>query len=526
MHNKFTEEFEKLTGGAFPMLKFKSASYQKDVGTLAVRFLISAYDARAFDDECRKKVDETLKKIFAGVDVRAEYIRTFADESTVRNKIAEFFNTHNQLVLRMLTPDKITVAVNDSTVSVTLELEHSMCNMLRSSDALKELADFLDLNFNHKISVGLRETEDSDASVITNPMESVVVKDSSSRLIYAEAVKKIYARGKISGISQMPAYIGDIRHAVDNVVLCGRISGVVKRTYKNKKYTPDDPKNGPEELPLIRFFMDDTTGRMDCVCFPRPDDADAFDSLNEKDEVICTGKVTISSYNGAPSFAINALFTAKIDFSSVQAAASKPVPRYYSVLKPQPFKEVAVKKSLFDDAEKPVPDYFKGKTFVVFDFEATGLDIATIEPIEIGAARIVDGKVTETFTTLLDPKCHIPDEVAQKTAINDDMVRGMPTFKEILPDFFKFTRNAVLVGHNISGYDFPLLNKYASAEGYIFDNELEDTIVLARKYIPEARHVGLEALTKMFDITHVNAHRAMADVFATVELLRIIAERM
>ena len=78
-----------------------------------------------------------------------------ADGALVRNKIAEFFNTPNQLVLRMLTPDKIAVAVNDSTVSVILELEHSMCNMLRSSDALKELADFLDLNFNHDISVNL-----------------------------------------------------------------------------------------------------------------------------------------------------------------------------------------------------------------------------------------------------------------------------------------------------------------------------------------------------------------------------------
>ena len=167
-----------------------------------------------------------------------------------------------------------------------------------------------------------------------------------------------------------------------------------------------------------------------------------------------------------------------------------------------------------------------GKTFVVFDFEATGLDIASIEPIEIGAAKVKDGKVVETFNTLLDPKCHIPEEVVKTTSITDDMVKGMPTFSEVLPDFFKFTRGAVLVGHNISGYDFPLLNKYASAAGYIFDNELEDTILLARKYLPDARHYGLEALSKSLGITHINAHRAMGDVFATVELLKIIAAKL
>ena len=95
MHNKFTEEFERASGGAFPMLKFRSALYQKDKGILTVRFLISAYDARSFDDDKKKKVDEVLSEIFAGVDVHAEYIRTFADEGTVRNKVMEYFNATN-----------------------------------------------------------------------------------------------------------------------------------------------------------------------------------------------------------------------------------------------------------------------------------------------------------------------------------------------------------------------------------------------------------------------------------------------
>lgn len=528
VQNRFTEEFERVTAGAFPMLKFKSAAYRRDTGVLSVRFLISAYDARSFSEEQKAKVDAALSSVFAGIDVHAEYIRTYADESTVRNKVSEYFNSHNPLVFRALAKESVSVSVDEHTVGVTISLEPALVRMLNTSDSVGELREFLDGNFNQDISLTLRETE--NAPVPTGEYEqdsTVVVADSSARLMTAETGEKIYARGKIAGISSKPAYIGDVKGAVDNIVLCGRLTGLVKRTYKNKKYTPDDPKNGPEELPLIRFFLDDTTGRIECVCFPRTDDAPAFDALSEKDEVICTGKVSVSSYNGALSFALNAVFRAKIDFDSVQAAASKPVPARYSVIRPEPFKEPEGKKTLFDDGvEKPLPAYFKGKTFVVFDFEATGLDIPTIEPIEIGAVKLVDGKITETFTTLLDPKCHIPDEVAEKTSISDDMVRGMPTFKEVLPDFFKFTRGAVLVGHNISGYDFPLLNKYASANGYNFDNELEDTLILARRYIPEARHAGLEALSKAFNITHVNAHRAMGDVFATVEVLRLIAERM
>ena len=60
----------------------------------------------------------------------------------------------------------------------------------------------------------------------------------------------------------------------------------------------------------------------------------------------------------------------------------------------------------------------------------------------------------------------------------------------------------------------------------MFDNDMEDTLILARKYLTEVKHHGLEALSKSFGITHDNAHRAMADVFATLEVLRIIAKRM
>ena len=327
MQNGFTEEFEKVTSGAFPMLKFKSATFQRDLNALTVRFLISAYSARAFGDDEKKRVDEALKDIFPGVDAHAEYIRTYADDSTVRNKVSEYFNSHNLLVFRALSPETLLIGVTETDISVTLALENALFLMLQGSNVPKELAEFLDGNFNQNVSVSLKDTGESAAPLAEDVSDSVVVRDSLARLISAEAGKKIYARGKIAGIAKMPGYIADIKGAADNVVLCGRVSGLTKRTYKNKKYTPDDPKNGPEELPLVRFFLDDTTGRMDCVCFPRPEEAEAFDAVNEKDEVVCAGKVTISSYNGAPSFAVNAMFRAEIDFSSIQAAPSMPVPK-------------------------------------------------------------------------------------------------------------------------------------------------------------------------------------------------------
>ena len=78
----------------------------------------------------------------------------------------------------------------------------------------------------------------------------------------------------------------------------------------------------------------------------------------------------------------------------------------------------------------------------------------------------------------------------------------------------------------MDGYDFPLLRKYADKEGYLFDNETCDTLLLARRYIGEVHRFSLEELTKHFGIYHANAHRAMADVYATADLLKILYRRI
>lgn len=528
MQNKFWEEFTAATNGEFDMLKFNSATFVKAKNLLQVRFIISAFDIRAFDEEKQSRVKTVLEKMFNGISVEPQYIRTYADHSTVRNKVLEFFNLKNQMVFRKLREENIAIDVDDNAVSVRLRFDPPTCKMLEAADTENELANYLDVNFNKQIDVTLRADENmsADASDDDFLADSVVTRDAGMRLVKIDLGEKIYARGKVAGISQLPNYITDVKSAAENIVLCGKICDLSERKYRNKKFDPDDPKSGPEELPLVRFYLDDSTGRMDCVCFPKPEEAERLAQLPEKTEIVCAGKVSLSDYTGTMSFAVNAVFGCSIDYSSIITKRSKPEPAKYKVLKPVPYTEPP-RKTLFDEAEEEeVPAYFKGKTFVVFDFEATGLQISTTVPIELGALKVVDGKVTEVFTSLLNPKCPIPDEVVDTTHITDDMVCDKPTFVEILPDFYKFTRGAVLVGHNISGYDYPLLAKFADAEGYVFDNDMEDTLILARKYLTEVKHHGLEALSKTFGITHDNAHRAMADVFATLEVLRIIAKRM
>lgn len=88
--------------------------------------------------------------------------------------------------------------------------------------------------------------------------------------------------------------------------------------------------------------------------------------------------------------------------------------------------------------------------FVVLDLETTGLDCQRDEIIEIGGVRISHGILCEEFATLIQPKRSIPEKITWLTGIDDEMVRGMPEFSQVLPQLESFLAGAVLVGHNIA----------------------------------------------------------------------------
>ena len=102
MTTKFFEEFTIKSKGEFPMLKLNSATYYKQQRELVVKFIISAFEVRAFDEESKKKVQSIIEEMFSGITVSVQYIRTYADANVVKNKVLEFFNRTNQMIFRNL----------------------------------------------------------------------------------------------------------------------------------------------------------------------------------------------------------------------------------------------------------------------------------------------------------------------------------------------------------------------------------------------------------------------------------------
>ena len=155
--------------------------------------------------------------------------------------------------------------------------------------------------------------------------------------------------------------------------------------------------------------------------------------------------------------------------------------------------------------------------YVVFDIETTGLSPRFNKIIEIGAVKIKDGKIAETFSQFVNPEVPIPYSITKLTSINDSMVLDSPTIEEVLPEFFEFIGDAILVAHNAS-FDTGFIKEFALRQGHSFDYTIVDTMTLAHILIPELGKYTLDRLCKQFNVSLENHHRACDDAYATAEI--------
>ena len=108
-------------------------------------------------------------------------------------------------------------------------------------------------------------------------------------------------------------------------------------------------------------------------------------------------------------------------------------------------------------------------SYVVFDIETTGFNSVNDRIIEIGAVRVVEGEIKETFSEFVNPERPIPYKITQLTTITDDMVKDAGTIEEILPQFLKFCEGSVLVAHN-AGFDTGFIRENAKRLNLPYDH--------------------------------------------------------
>lgn len=188
---------------------------------------------------------------------------------------------------------------------------------------------------------------------------------------------------------------------------------------------------------------------------------------------------------------------------------------------------------LEDGRPQPMPELTRPDfdSFVCFDLETSGTYGAAngdgpAEITEIGAVRVVNGEITETFSQLVNPGRNIVPRIARITHITDEMVAGQPGVEEAIRRFADFAGDSVLVGHNIKQSDLHYIDAAARRAGVRLENPFFDTYRFART-LKEAQgweNVKLEYLSEVLGIDQPDAHRAWCDAQANAELYAKLRE--
>ncbi len=190
----------------------------------------------------------------------------------------------------------------------------------------------------------------------------------------------------------------------------------------------------------------------------------------------------------------------------------------HAISKDDPIKIIYGMEGYVVDDTKLIVENEKGQEItspcVVFDIETTGFDSSINHIIEIGAVKVMEGKVVDRYSTFINPGVRIPARITELTSITDEDVKDARTIEEILPEFLEFCEGCVLVAHNAS-FDVGFITYKAKLMGIDIDYTVLDTVALARVLLPNLSKFKLNLVAKELGISLENHHRAVDDAEAT-----------
>jgi len=172
--------------------------------------------------------------------------------------------------------------------------------------------------------------------------------------------------------------------------------------------------------------------------------------------------------------------------------------------------------------------------FVAIDIETTGLDYLTETIIEFAAVRFVNGQATEEISFFINPGRSIPEYICKITGIQNDDVKDAPAFQEVAEDILSFIGDDPIVGHNV-GFDANFLEYHfrklkGMGEGekikhyLILTNDMYDTLLLSRMFLPFLSGFSLEKVGEYFDVSAPEYHRALPDARTAGEIFLKLVE--
>lgn len=164
-------------------------------------------------------------------------------------------------------------------------------------------------------------------------------------------------------------------------------------------------------------------------------------------------------------------------------------------------------------------------TFICFDIETTGLSAVRDKITEIGAVKVENGIITDTFSTFANPEMPIPQKITQLTGITDDMVKDAPSQSEAVGAFLEFAGDNVLVAHN-APFDTSFIAKACEDMGREYNYTSIDTVAISRAILTDIKNCKLDTVAKFLRLGDFNHHRATDDAEMLARIFINLCQRL
>lgn len=437
------------------------------------------------------------------VDIK--YRKNYYDESLIEKTVLEVIK--KQIPIVSVMPGDI--KLNKSTKKIDINIETKFLSVLEKNSLPETIQEQLEKEFFERFDVVI---EYMPNRVVEVEADDVFEEDNLTENYKVNVKEKENYIGEL--IEDSPMLIATVAEATEGVTISGKI-----RFLNEQKTKPRIDENGKEkpERTYYTFEIYDYSGCMRVTYFPSKANLPKMEKLENGMELVIFGNVEEDAFTTGLTMRPKSINLCIFEDGFFEKIYSKPVPKNYSIVFPEPF--VSTKQSnLFLQEDVVTNEYLLNNKFVVFDLETTGTVYNRDKIIEIGAIKIEDGKLTDTFSCLIDPEIHIPEEASKVNNIFDKDVAGCPTIEKVLPDFFKFCDGCIMVSYVID-FDFNFISHYGKMYGYTFTNETFDAFVLAKERVKGVKNYKLVTIAKELGVELENAHRAVFDAVATAEVM-------
>ena len=155
--------------------------------------------------------------------------------------------------------------------------------------------------------------------------------------------------------------------------------------------------------------------------------------------------------------------------------------------------------------------------FCIVDIETNGSKPAKDQIIEIGAVKVQNGNIIDTYESLV--QCdHISKHITEITGINEEDTCHAPTLHSVMQEFRLFLGTSVFVAHDVK-FDYSFIS--AMMHRVLLEpllNRSLCTIDMAERTIASYRY-GLVYLNEQLELyKEATHHRALSDAITTVKL--------